>query len=671
MMKELKLFFALSICFLSCFLNVIKAQTPQEDPATVIFSRKLPSNTYFLDPRPLGKTNTYIGVVPEVLMYADSSNVIDWLADCGVGMVRVAHPDVSFRNELNFETSVYAKVGSYDDFQKFCKNMLKDPEKNIRWEDYRFNIAMPWVGNLDVTMDKLQKNNIQGLLSIAYSPNPVYCSESILKRFDGGVIPPDSLINWGSAASAYEYFFASIYRYASRNNMTNYMMLNEPSSELQNVQQIGVIARMARLALDDVKKALKNKQMAAALKLSAPACFANWETFLPYVAPYVDYIDTHLYDPEGSMAERKIQRILTSARLLNKKVVITEYNRVSGSMSINESLFSMNASLQLADLVMSIQSSSKTNDPTIMCSLLYQFHFPATHRNFKSLVYGDMNGVDWSMRDTYSWSRSASGPSFDQLQLRFATPAYSMFKMLARSAPGGKSNDECYEVYQLQEALVGPAHVHDPSLKRNIYRSLERDKFYAFEGAHRGNNLKTLTVKVGNRLHIYILNNEPSSVTRSIYIGAMKNNYKTAVIRETSLAKRDMAIEQKTIESNSISTTLTGESLTEIILTEEDLSKVSELKIEECKVTTSSLSNLKLLETTRLKALGKYEGKWMDLTDLNVVWSTEANSGLQVYQGGLLQRMVNSSKIEIISAQTLSGKSAEPLKIPSAKTNFN
>ena len=666
-MKNFK-FIVLLVCIIFSLSPILSmAQVMQEDPATVIFSRKLPENSYFLDPRQVAKTNTYIGVVPEAMMYLDSTNVLDWLADCGVGMVRVAHPDINFRNKINFESSVYAKVNTYEDFQKFCKHIMKDPGKNIHWEDYRFNTMQPWVGILDSTMDKLQKNNIQGFLDMGYSPNPAYYPKSILKRFDGGVIPADSLIDWNSAASAYEYYFACIYRYSSRSYMTHYMMLNEPSSEMKNMQQIGVLARMARLAMEDVKKVLKNKQLAASLKLSSPAFYASWPAFLPYITPYIDYIDTHLYDSEATMTEKKLQRVLTSARLLDKKVVITEYNRISGPLSINESLFSMKASLELADLVMSIQSSAKVNDPTIVSSLLYEFHFPATHRNFKSLVYGDMNCVDWSMQDIQTFNKLAPSPTMNQLQLRFATPAYSMFKMLARSAPGGKCNEESYEVYQLQEALVGPAHVYDPVLKRNIYRSLERDKFFAFEGGKRGNALKTLTVKVGNRLHIYLLNSEPVGVYRSFYIGAMKNNYKTAVVRETSLSKRDMANQQIALNDNTFSLTLTGESLTEIILTEEDLSKISELKIEECKVTTSSAGNLKLLQTTRLKAIGKYEGNWIDLTDLNVVWSTDPNSGLNIYQGGLLQRMNISPREETVSAKTLTEVNAEPLKINPAK----
>lgn len=655
-------FFLSTLLGLLAFAPVsITAQTMEEDPATVIFSRKLPENTYFLDPRPVAKTNTYIGVVSEAMMYTDSTNVFDWLADSGVGMVRVAHPDANFRNRIDFATSVYAKVNTYEDFNKFRKRIMKDPDKNIRWEDYRFNTSMPWVGNLDITMDKLQQNNIQGFLSMAYSPHPAYCPRSILKRFDGGIIPADSLIDWSSAASAYEYYFACIYRYSSRNGMTHYMMLNEPSSQIENVQQIGVLARMARMAMEDVKKILKDKKVASSLRLSSPAFFANWETFLPYITPYVDFFDTHLYDPEGSMATRKTQRILTSARLLDKQVVITEYNRISGSMTIEESFFGIQASLQMADLVMSIQSSAKVNDPTIVASLLYQFHFPATHRNFKSLVYGDMNCVDWSNQDIQTWNKLSPTPTYEELQLRYATPAYFMFKMLARSAPGEKSDRETNEVYQLQEALVGPAHVYNPVLRRNIYRSLERDKFYAYEGGKRGNEMKTLTVKVGNRLHMYILNFEPSDVYRNIYIGAMPNNYRTAVVRETSLSRQDMPTQQISIKDHTIGITLTGESLTEIIFTEEDLSRITELKIEELPGTIGSVDNLKQYQTSRLKALGKYEGKWIDLTELNVVWTTTKDSGLQIHQGGLLQRMRYSPRDEQVTAETLSGVKANPV----------
>lgn len=657
-----------SILLLFVLLPVsIMAQILEEDPATVIFKYKLPDNTYFLDPRPVGKTNTYLGVVPEAMMYTDSTNVFDWLADSGVGMVRVAHPDASFRNRIDFEHSVYAKVNSPEDFDQFRKRIMNNPEKNICWEDYRFNTPMAWIGSLDVTMDKLQQNNIQGFLSMAYSPHPSYCPRSILKRFDGGPVPVDSLIDWSSAASAYEYYFACIYRYASRNGMTHYMMLNEPSSQQENMQQIGVLARMARIAMEDVKKILKDKRVASALRLSSPAFFANWVSFLPYIAPYVDFFDTHLYDPEGSMAARKIQRILTSARLSDKQVVITEYNRISGSMSIEESFFGIQASLQLADLVMSIQSSSKIEDPTIASSLLYQFHFPATHRNFKSLVYGDMNCVDWSNQDAVVWNKLAPTPSFEELQLRYATPAYYMFKMLARSAPGGKSDKESYEVYQLQEALVGPAHVYNPVLKRNIYRTLERDKFYAYEGGTRGNEMKTLTVKVEDRLHMYILNFEPSDVYRNIYIGALPNNYRTAVVRETSLSKQDMPVRQLAVKDHTIGLTLTGESLTEIIFTEEDLSQISELRIEERSGTTGSLNDLDLYQTARLKALGKYGDRWIDLTDLNTVWSTSRDSGLRIHQGGLLQRMQRSTRDETVTVETLSGIKADPVTVQGMK----
>ncbi len=58
----------------------------------------------------------------------------------------------------------------------------------------------------------------------------------------------------------------------------------------------------------------------------------------------------------------------------------------------------------------------------------YLFHFPATHRNYKALVYGDMNLVDWSGRDDRLWGRGDEWhPTLEEMQLRHATPAYDIF----------------------------------------------------------------------------------------------------------------------------------------------------------------------------------------------------------------------------------------------------
>ena len=105
------------------------------------------------------------------------------------------------------------------------------------------------------------------------------------------------------------------------------------------------------------------------------------------------------------------------------------------------------------------------------------------------------------------------------------------------------------------------------------------------------------------------------------------------------------------------------ESLTQIILTKEDLAKVTELKLEEKTFTPGTAQKLAPLETTRLRALGKLGDHWLDLTDLNVVWSSSVPELVNVYQGGLVQRLAASSRDVTITAKTLGGISAPALTV--------
>jgi hypothetical protein len=252
-------------------------------------------------------------------------------------------------------------------------------------------------------------------------------------------VPSDASIDWGAAASAYEYYFACIWRYATKYNVTHYMMLNEPPGDEKTVRQVGVLARMARLALEDVRAKVPDAKTSSALCLSGPACYMNWEEFWPYVEPYVDFLDVHLYEPDPDLFARKLSRALTHARLSGRRTLLTEFNRVGGPMPPEESLFGMRPSLQVAGLLMAALQGARPGDPGLEAALLYQFQFPATHRNFKSLVYGDMNLVDWTGQDkALRKGKEAAPPAFEALQLRFATPAYHMLKMAARCVPDNR-----------------------------------------------------------------------------------------------------------------------------------------------------------------------------------------------------------------------------------------
>lgn len=615
-------------------------------------------NTYFLDSRPIGKTPKYLGVNTEVMQYADSANIWDWLSDAGVGMVRVGHPDQTFRKDIKMNESVYAKVKSKEDFDAFRRHITGDPQKNMIWNNYLFSEEIPWLGIPDKIVKKLQSNGIKAIISMAYSPK--YYFMPILRDWNSGLFPPDNCINWAAAASAWEYYFACIYRYASKNDVTHFMMLNEPSpDDTLMMQQVGILGKMARMAMEDARKKLLNKQVAADLKLSGPAMYLAWEEYFPYVAPYVDYLDVHLYEPDHEIFGRKLSRALIRARLGNKKLALTEFNRVGGPMPPEESLFSIKPSLQVASLIMEVLSASKPDDPLLEMALFYQFQFPSTHRNFKSLMYGDMNCIDWTGQDIpLKKNNSTPMPDFKQLQLRFATPAFHIFKMLARNTPGTKSKAESYEVLELGEANRGVSAVSDPVNHRNVYPLLEKEKYYALGGG--GSELKSLVIKGENRLYINILNPGPVNLKNiGINISALNEKYTSAIVRETSLTRRDMPLSQKNIENSEITIEISPESLTQVIFTKEDLSQISELKIEELTTTPGSLENLKLYETTRLRALGKYRNEWIDLTELNVLWSVTENSGLNIYQGGLLQRIKYSDTAAGIHARTINGIEAQ------------
>lgn len=487
---------------------------------------------------------------------------------------------------------------------------------------------------------------------MAYKPESF--ERNLLSVWTDGPVPQDSSIDWGAAGSAYEYYFACIWRYATRFGVTYYMMLNEPPGDERTVRQVGVLARLARLALEDVRAKLPDAKTAAALCLSGPAAYMNWEEFSPYVGPYVDFLDVHLYEPDRDLFARKLSRVFTLARLSGRRTILTEFNRVGGPMPPEESLFSIRPSLQVAGLLMAALEGARRGDPGFEAALLYQFQFPATHRNFKSLVYGDMNLVDWTGQDLAPWANHAPPPSFESLQLRFATPAYHMLKMAARCVPGNRGGKASYEVFELGEGNRGVGAVRDPIGRRNVYPSLESNKYYANGGG--GAGVRTLAVCAGERLIVLVANPEPVLLKAVGFdLSPLKESYVTAVVRETSPMKRDTAVAQLPVQERRVTLDLPPESLTQVIFVKEDLARVEELRIEEETATPGDSRALGLYETTRLYALGRIGPKWLDLSELNVTWSSSVPDGVRVYQGGLAQRMASQSTDATIKAKTLNG----------------
>ncbi len=73
-----------------------------------------------------------------------------------------------------------------------------------------------------------------------------------------------------------------------------------------------------------------------------------------------------------------------------------------------------------------------------------------------------------------------------------------------------------------------------------------------------------------------------------------------------------------------------------------------------------------MLETTRLRALGKLGDEWVDLSDLNVEWTSTEPALVAIYQGGLVQRLHASTKEITLTAKTLAGVAASGVIIPAS-----
>lgn len=631
-------------------VNLARADTPAEI-----------QGSFLLDPRPVGQTPKYLGVCLEVAEHADQCNLWDWLADSGAKMARLIHPDRDMRRKPATAED-YKGIESQKDFEAFRTLLMADPERNVPWQNYLFDQRLPWIGVPDDEVRKTTECGVAPIVSMAYTPQ--YYPRSVLKSYEDSLQAPDAAVNWDAAAAAYAYYFANIYRYASREGVTHFMMLNEPDGRNKKlVQQTGVLARMARLALEDTRTKLADKRVVANLRLSSPACHFAWEDYWPYVEPYCDFLDFHFYDPDPEMFKRQQSRMAMRARPSGKKLAFTEFNRIGGPLQPDQALFSVKPSLQFAALVMSILSASQSQDPGCEMALAYQFQFPATHRNFKSLAYGDMNLVDWTGQDDALNRRPEEcHPSFDQLQIRMATPAYHVFRMLARCTPGAGGHD-AYDVLTLGESAKGLGHVFDSNIRHNVFKMLSPDKYYALNGA--GPDLRTLAVRTPDRLFILILNSGPTAAKRIAFnLELLPEKYATAVVRETSLLQRDQAIRQTPVIGPEMVVDLPAESLTQIIFAKEDLAQVTELRLEEKTFTPGNARKLGLLETTRLRALGKLGDRWLDLTDLNVVWTSSAPDLISVYQGGLVQRLHPTTNAVTLAAKTLVGVATSSLVVP-------
>lgn len=629
-------------------------------------------------PNTIARTPRHVGVNVELQEHADRTNLWDWLADSGVSVAREFHPEVSFRTGPA-EAGDYGDLPDRQAFDAYRKRVNQDPAGAVGWDRYRFAQSIPWMGVPDAIAAKVHALGIEPLYSLGYHtklfPRPLIRDVSFVGAAG------DDMIDWAAAACAYEYYFAVIHRYATRQGGRYFMMINEPENQLGwfhmpaefsdlhpkrdwarlswdddqpspvgaryfdlLATQYGVMARLARLALEDVRTLLGGEPHAAYLHLSGPTNVV-WKPLWDKAAPYLDALDYHHYHPDASTFRQTYEAVAARAGASGRNVAITEFNRYSGGTPIGYNLFSMGNALGMADLVMTVLGLAAPTGPVLEFIALYVLHFPSTHRNYKHLLYGDMNVVDWSGTDTPLWNRGEAWyPTFEEQQARFATPAYHLFRMLNRCVSYGAVRHGPHAVLPVgfsNPTSAAPHDIHD--------------------------QLRVLAVRQPGQMIVTILN-ASDRPARNCYVDLSllpeAHRYRWAVVRRTTQRERDQVVAQTRCGEGPVHVDVPSQCMTQVILTELELDRVTPVALREASITPGGVGGLDLHQTTRLRAIGSLDGRDVDVTDVCVVWSSSDAGTVRVEQGGLVQRVRRGGGAVQVGAGTLMDQHWPSVTIP-------
>jgi len=607
----------------------------------------------------VAQTPRRFGVNVEVQDHYDRCNLWDWLVDSGSTVLRECHPWAYFRC-TPMDPQMVAGIKNKADFDQWRKELARHPE-TLSWDRYMFNESLKWLGVPDGIIGKVKAGQMEPIISMDYYPRMF--PHALIRYMDSddlapladsygemmdpsplvpGVwerMPADDEINWQAAAAAYEYYFACMHHFTGMHQVRYFNLHNEPefyyryfyfppelmpdppkfyqkygayntpSYLVPMVMQMAVLSRIARWACDDVKAGLKTPEQASNLTLSSPAWGGSSVYYWSLARPYVDISDYHAYTTDCQAFEsRHVGETLMVGQTSGKKISCTEYGRKGGPVRVSDLLFDIAPALEAAGLLMTALEFTKPGDPPCEFVTFYHFQFPATHRNYKNLVYGDMNTLDWTGQDKPLNGRGDKRyPTFEELQLRYPTSAYHMFRMLARCAP---AHDAVVESHPVLEK--GSLDTRYP-------------------------NVKVQVIDAGRDLVVNLLNPTQQKVPdMELDLSVFADRIRFAVVREASITKFDEVVTQMTVVGGRLRVALSAQSLTQVILTPLALDQMTGLRLEEKTLTPgNSKDGLAQFQTTRFEAWGSIEGHEVDVSQLNIVWSSSDVEVLPVYQGGL------------------------------------
>lgn len=611
----------------------------------------------------VARTPRHWGLNIEMQDYHDEVNLWDWLADSGATIVRELHPPSCLRKDT-IAADAWDHIASRGDLEAFRTKVKADPEGSlIQWDAYMFGESVPWIGVPDGIMRKVSEIGVLPLVSMDY-PTTAF-ARPLVKDLELDGIPEDDGIDWSAAASAYDYHFAFMYHFAREFGSRYFLMHNEPECSLDKFHlpkdltegedhpfltlegrkrsmaclstQWGVIAMLARMALDDVREIVGEEE--GPYFLAGPVNGA-WEQFWEKGGQYMDSLDYHHYHPNPVAFKTVHDRVAARAAEKGKRISCSEYNVKPGLVPFTEILFDHTAAIVQARFLMEAMRLSSADEPVYDFLTLYEFSFPTPERNHKALLYGDMNCLDWSTFGRQMQHRPEEWyPTFEEQQMRHATPAYHVFRMLSRCVPGSDGNPDGHAILRSgSECLIDDAH----------------------GGAE--SQLVLTAIDAGDKVLINVLNPGNCPLTVPINLGSLGNRFRFAVVRMLAKLQYDEAIDQVELGSTgSLEVDVPSMGLAQVILTPLDLDKATSVRVEETTTTPGTADSLSFLQTTRLRAIATIDGTDVDVTCLNTVWTSSDPWLVPVYQGGLVQRTRHSERDTTITARLLSGPEAEVL----------
>lgn len=234
-------------------------------------------------------------------------------------------------------------------------------------------------------------------------------------------------------------------------------------------EQYAAVAKIQRQALEDVRANLSDREQAALLKLHGPTNVV-WTQLWEKAAPWLDSLDVHQYRPDRRAMRQVFRLVSSKAAAVGKPISCSEFNRQSGGFKLQDFPFNENAALEV--LMLYLESLCLSGLGPAPCELvcLYIFAHPSTHRNYKHLLYGDMNQLDWNCTDSAPWKRDPSWyPTQEEMEIRNPTPAYRLMRMANRMLQHGQQAD-LHQTGIVNPTSAGPDDLHYELVSRVFHQ---------------------------------------------------------------------------------------------------------------------------------------------------------------------------------------------------------